>query len=192
MRRLDHISEIISGHPFRNKISNEKSGETLVVQMKDLDGPRITWNSVFKCTPKRVKEARYLKKGDIVFVARGKHNTATLIKDLHLSAICSPHFFIIRTSEQMGCIPGFLHWYLNQQATQQYFERNSQGSNVQSLSRQILEATPIPDVSIEKQKTLAALAKATYQHQSALQAQIDNDQLLMEGIAQSLLPTTKA
>lgn len=187
MPKLSQIAEIISGHPFRKKISDEIGGDTLVVQMKDLEESGVDWGSAVQTHIDRVKVSRYLKRDDILLVARGNHNTATLVDSIPKQAVCSPHFFIVRTKTNSPIEPGYLHWFLNQLPTQQYLTKGAQGSDVQSVRRETLENVPIPELAQDKQRSIAALAQSIRQHQTKLKALIENDQRIMDGIAQSLM-----
>lgn len=189
MIKLSQVAEIISGHPFRTKIADEQGGNTYVVQMKDLKSQAVDWHDVAKTQIKRVKKSRYIKKDDILLVARGNRNTATLVADVPGVAVCSSHFYLIRTHFDSGVEVGFLHWYLNQLPAQQYFERSAQGSDIRSVRREVLAAMEIPSVPLNQQATIAALVNTLYQHQAKLRALIENDQRIMNGIAQSLMPT---
>ncbi len=185
--KLNQLAEIISGHPFRTRITDDHRGDTCVVQMKDLIRHGVDWNNVVKTQVERVKESRYLQENDILLVARGNRNTATLLDEVFGPAVCSPHFFLIRTLPSSGVEPGFLNWYLNQLPAQQYFERSAQGSDIRSVRREVLAAMEIPSVPLKQQSTIAALANTLYKHQAKLRALIDNDQRIMDGIAQSLV-----
>lgn len=189
MIKLSQIAEIISGHPFRTKIADQSDGDIFVVQMKDLKDHGIDWSDVAKTQIERVKESRYIKKDDILLVARGNRNTATRVNEVPSLSVCSPHFYLIRTQTDADVDPGFLHWYLNQLPAQQYFERSAQGSDIRSVRREVLAAMEIPSVPISQQRTIAKLASTFYQHQAKLQALIENDQRIMDGIAQSLMAT---
>ncbi|MEM9102461.1 MAG: restriction endonuclease subunit S [Pseudomonadota bacterium] len=189
MIKLNQIAEIISGHPFRTKIADEQGGDTYVVQMKDLTTHGVDWREVAKTQIERVKESRYIKNGDILLVARGNRHTATLVDDVPGLSVCSPHFFLIRTQPYSDVEPGFLNWYLNQLPAQRYFERSAQGSDIRSVRREVLAAMEIPAVPVNQQRTISDLACTLYQHQAKLQALIENDQRIMDGIAQSLMST---
>jgi restriction endonuclease S subunit len=102
--------------------------------------------------------------------------------------VCSPHFFLIRTRPNSDIQPEFLNWYLNQRPAQQYFERSAQGSDVRSVRREDLAAMEIPTPPPKQQTSIAALANTLYTHQAKLQALIENDQRILDGIAQSLMP----
>ena len=187
MIKLTQIAEIISGHPFRTKIVSVSDGNTRVVQMKDLEANGVDWAKVVLTQAERVKESRYITRGDILLVARGNRNTATLVNDTPSPAVCSPHFFLIRTHPNSDIQPEFLSWYLNQRPAQRYFERSAQGSDVRSVRREVLAAMEIPTPPLKEQACIAALTGTLYQHQSKLQALIENDQRIMDGIAQSLM-----
>lgn len=184
--RLSQIATVISGHPFRSKIAETKGGDTLVVQMKDVSGAELAWGGMVSTQITKPRSERYLREGDIVIIARGNRNTAILITQPPSQSVCSPHFFVIRVHDPAQVNPAFLSWYLCQQPAQQYFERNAQGTGIRSVRRQTFEEMPLPVVEYEKQLQLAKLARSITDHQKALVNMIENDQQLMNSIAQSL------
>lgn len=69
------------------------------------------------------------------------------------------------------------------------FERCAQGSDIRSVRREDLVVMDIPVIPLSQQKSIAALANTLYEHQAKLQELIKNDQRIMDGISQSLMPT---
>lgn len=197
---LKDIATIISGHPFRSKIQAQAGGNTRVIQMKDLlhqgttpQPQGIDWGQVVSTTVSNIKPDRHVLPGDILFVARGNRNSATLVHRLpehvpaNASLLCSPHFFMIRLKVNSGIDPAFLAWYLNQQPAQQFFERHAQGTNIQSVSREVLQSVVIPRLPATTQAQIIQRTQQLYQHQQLLMQLIHNDQQMMDGMAQALI-----
>jgi restriction endonuclease S subunit len=184
--KLREVAKIISGHPFRTKIQHTEGGAYPVVQMKDVSGLGIDWENVTHTDIKSVKVERFVTASDTLFVARGERNRAVHMSAAPANTLCSPHFFIIRV-HPMALNPLFLQWYINQQPAREYFQRNAQGSNVQSVSRDVLQSLEIPETSLKQQEKIAALVSTIYKHQDKLQKLIENDQRLMDSIVQSLI-----
>lgn len=187
--KLSQIAEIISGHPFRTKIANEGNGNTLVLQMKDISVHGIDWQKTVKTELYNIKAERYIKEGDILLIARGSRNTSILIDNIEQPTIFSPHFFLLRTLVNSNINPAYLNWYLNQLSAQKYFECSAQGSNIRCVGREVLADMNIPIIPLKQQHSIVALANKLYQHQAKLQQLINNDQRILDGIAQSLMPS---
>ncbi|MFT7561959.1 MAG: restriction endonuclease S subunit [Flavobacteriales bacterium] len=184
--RLDEVADIISGVPFRSKIKHSDDGEFLVVQMKDLLGRGVDWGGVVRTNVKSVNGERCLQLGDTLLVARGDRNRAAYIDHVPGSGLCSPHFYIVRAKSSSTLNPIFLNWYLGQKPAQSYFKRNAQGSGVLSVSREVVEGLSVPSIVIEEQNKIASYISSVFKHQEALYKLIENDQTIMDGLAQSL------
>jgi len=187
---LSHFTEIRPGYPFRGTITPVDGSSTPVVQVRDVDCfGEIKIEQLIKTELTGRKQPDWLQRGDILFVTKGAKHFASCVLELPEKSVCSPHFFIVRIKEEHTAtvLPEFISWQLNQLAAQQYFKSTAEGTLYVSIRRKILEDTPITLPSIEKQKQMIALYRASVNEQKVLQQLIKNRQQQMNAIARDLL-----
>ena len=75
--KLKNLSAVQMGYSFRSRLEATGSGETAVIQMKDLlDENTVDCRNLIKIDMETVKDHHLVKKGDLVFRARGLINTS--------------------------------------------------------------------------------------------------------------------
>lgn len=189
MQFLGDVANIQTGFLFRAKVPEDPNGNIFVVQMKDcsfFDG--IAWNSCVRTSLGRVKESDWLKDGDILLATRG-NNYQPIFVDFpqqNLPAVASPHFFIIRP-KNTKILPEYLQWWLNLKQSQKYLIQNLEGSTTKSLRLPVLAELPIKIPSLAKQNVVAQMAKILEQERKNLQKLIENNEKLMNALAQELV-----
>ena len=154
--KLKNITTISSGQTFRKKVENNINGQVWVIQMKDLNK---SYTSIAQ-TPVLVKkqdvsQSQLLKKGDVLFLAKGNNNKAFVFQESH-PAVAVSLFFIIKT-DKSKLLPEYLAWFLNQKDTQHLLKSTREGSTVSSIKKVTLENLLIPLPSIEEQKYIAKI-----------------------------------
>jgi len=188
MKLLKHIATIRAGHAFRGKIEEIPTGNTRVIQMKDVDAERgIDWNGLVVTDLPGRKQPDWLKNGDLLFAARGNRNCALLLEDVPFDTVLSPHFFHLTVKCEAKVLPGFLTWQINQEPIQQYLQKSSHGSMVQAIGRQVLEEMPLAIPPLEKQHAVMALNDVWHQERRVMAALTDNMQRTMTGIVRQML-----
>jgi restriction endonuclease S subunit len=188
MKLLKHIATIRAGHAFRGKIEEIPTGNTRVIQMKDVDAERgIDWNGLVVTDLPGRKQPDWLKNGELLFAARGNRNCALLLEDVPFDTVLSPHFFHLTVKCEAKVLPGFLTWQINQEPIQQYLQKSSHGSMVQAIGRQVLEEMPLAIPPLEKQHAVMALNDVWHQERRVLAALTDNMQRTMTGIVRQML-----
>jgi restriction endonuclease S subunit len=188
MKLLKHIATIRAGHAFRGKIEEIPTGNTRVIQMKDVDAERgIDWNGLVVTDLPGRKQPDWLKNADLLFAARGNRNCALLLEDVPFDTVLSPHFFHLTVKREAKVLPGFLTWQINQEPIQQYLQKSSHGSMVQAIGRQVLEEMPLAIPPLEKQHAVMALNDAWHQERRVMAALTGNMQRTMTGIVRQML-----
>jgi restriction endonuclease S subunit len=188
MKLLKHIATIRAGHAFRGKIEEIPTGNTRVIQMKDVDAERgIDWNGLVVTDLPGRKQPDWLKNGELLFAARGNRNCALLLEDVPFDTVLSPHFFHLTVKCEAKVLPGFLTWQINQEPIQQYLQKSSHGSMVQAIGRQVLEEMPLAIPPLEKQHAVMALNDVWHQERRVMAALTDNMQRTMTGIVRQML-----
>lgn len=150
---LSEVVNIGSGYLFREKVRHEVAGEYHIIQIKDItDDNTIDWENLAKTNLKSVKQNSMVRKGDIVFRARGNRFLATLIDCEARKTIATSQFFILRVKQKDKLLPEYLSWYINQSKAQRFLAQISAGTNIKQIQRKGLGELPliVPDVSIQK------------------------------------------
>lgn len=99
-----------------------------------------------------------LKKGDVLFAAKGARNFAAWYENDTIPAVASTSFFVIRLNDTT-VLPGYLVWFLNHPGTQTLLKGQARGSSIASISKAVLSELEIPVPTIQKQKLILQLYK---------------------------------
>jgi restriction endonuclease S subunit len=186
-KTLTDIAIVKAGHPFRGKVLEDKEASTYVVQIRDIDNDGyIHWQQLIRTNITGRKSPDWLKKGDVLFAARGARNAAAYVGDIDKPTVCAPHYFLIQIIDK-SVLPEFIAWQLNQENAQRYFANSAEGSAQMNIRKAVLEATPLVIPSIEKQKAIVGFDNKVKQEKRLLNDLIDNRAKQMQGIAKTLL-----
>ena len=153
MKKLKDLVEIFSGQSFRERIENDSEGNLYVIQMKDLsDDYSSIIASPISIRSNDISGKQILRKGDVLFLAKGTNNFA-LVFDKSYNAIATSIFFVLRlNSNQID--PYFLAWYINQENAQAYLYTGKEGSGVTNINKATLENLEVEIIPLEKQQHL--------------------------------------
>ncbi|MGO2236322.1 MAG: restriction endonuclease subunit S [Marinomonas sp.] len=187
---LGDFVQITSGHPFRGRIESNKDGDVYVVQMRNIDAEgRIDIKSLTLAKSVRENSLDRLRQNDIVFIAKGSNNTASLVEGLTKDTVCAPHFFHLRIkpNKQNSILAGFICWQLNQKPAQRYFKVSAEGSLQVSIRKKVLEETPFVLPDLETQRKIVNLHRCAMKEIKTYYRLIENRQLEMTAIASDLL-----
>ncbi len=99
-KTLNTISELISGHSFRSAIVPDNNGNTYVFQAKDvIQGEPFTSPEILtKITYDNHGESSFLRKNDVIIVARGTKFRSTIFLSDSPNVIASASIHIIRAT----------------------------------------------------------------------------------------------
>jgi len=130
--------------------------------------------------PKLSSRDIVLRDGDIVFMARGAINYATILSEVPNHALAAASFFIVRASIT-DLDPVYLAWYLNQPRAQRYFTQNSgRGVHMPVVRRSVLEQMDVPLPSFATQKLIAELFRLSLDEQELTKTLLVKRASLME------------
>jgi len=179
---LQDLSAIYSGYSFRGKVMPHEEGDYYVVQGKDLDNNQELISDSITLTklPGRAPKET-LQKNDIIFLARGGKNFASLIPALAKNSVACQYFFHLRIKSKV-ILPEFLYLQINSQTCQRYLDRSAQSVTVRSVSRKVLEEMPISVPALEKQKEIIKLAQLAKREEKLLNRKIENNKRMLEAI----------
>jgi hypothetical protein len=182
--KLKKMAKIQSGYISRGKIDSREDGTCLLLQAKDVDGDRLSYrtDALVRFLPRLSGKDRFLKTGDILFMARGARNFSVLIDELPDSVLAAACFFVVRTTNS-DVLPEYLCWYLNQSPVKEYLKRFSgRGVHMPVVRRAVLESIDIPLPSIVVQKQVSALNRLLVKEQDLYKELAEKRKTLMTEI----------
>ena len=101
----------------------------------------------------------FLNSGDLLFAAKGSNNFCAVFKGLNSPAVASSSFLTLRIKDRDVVLPEYVCWYINLDTTFKYLQSEAKGTGIPSISKATLEELEIPVPSIEKQRTIAEIAR---------------------------------
>jgi Type I restriction modification DNA specificity domain len=182
MPKLREIADISIGYTSRKGIDTTPQGPNYLLQAKDVDGETRTYRlgSLVRFSPASSTQSSSLKKGDIVFMARGSRNFSVLMSEVPEGMVAAACFFLIRLRNK-AVFPAYLAWFLNTEGARNYFVRHTgKGVHMPVVRRATLENLEVPIPSLESQKRIAELYSLARQEQSLLEELQKKRALLVE------------
>lgn len=190
---LGSAVKIRSGYPFRGSIDEAADGDTLAVQMKDVDSERgVSWAGVIRTSIAGRKQPDWLKAGDVLFVSKGTRFYAVCVDQPPGPAVCSPHFFHLQVAPQASLLPAFLAWQINQPPFQRQLNQAAEGSSQLSIRRPVLESLTLSVPPLADQHRIVALAELARQERRALHQLIFNREQQLQALAEDLAQSAQA
>lgn len=166
---LKHITSIQTG-VFAKPI---QKGDVVYLQAKHFDESGELAETLYPDLDLDSKiEKHLLKKGDVLFAAKGSKNFATWYENEKIPAVASTSFFVIRLIDN-NVLPGYLTWFLNHPDTQILLKGQARGSSIASISKAVLSELEIPVPSIQKQELILRIFKLRNMERN-LRQQIEN------------------
>lgn len=148
--KLNHIATLQTGIFAKPVVQ----GQTCYLQARDFDeGGNLTPFLGPTLMDTDVKEKHLLRSGNVLFIAKGPRNMATVYKEQKYPAVASTSFFILRLLDK-NILSDYLAWFLNHPKTQQILKENATGSSMVSISKSVLEELEIPIPDIETQQKI--------------------------------------
>lgn len=179
---LSEVAEIKQGYQFRKKVENIPDGLIKVVQMADvINGKKIDYDNLVRTEDRGFKSEHFLKKGDILFCARGLNNYALLIDDDIQNTIAVSQFFIIRTKKSL-ILPDYLVWYLAQPEAVAYFRTHTLISTVPLINKKSLENIEIPVPPISTQENISRIYRLKEREKYLIEQIADKKEMLVNSI----------
>lgn len=155
--KLKEIAEITSGYSFRTKIQNDPKGDTYAIQMRDISEDRTKIIAVpHMVDGSKIHEKHLLKKGDLLFMAKGANNFAVCYDINFKPAVAASAFFIIRIKIS-ELLPAYLCLYINSEMGQNYLQANMAGTYIPNINKSTLIDMEINIPTIENQEKLIKL-----------------------------------
>lgn len=190
---LGSVVKVRSGYPFRGSIDEFVDGDSLAVQMKDVDSERgVNWAGVIRTSIGGRKQPDWLKAGDVLFVPKGARFYAVCVDEPPSPAVCSPHFFHLQVVSHAHLLPAYLAWQINQPPFQRQLQQAAEGSSQLSIRRPVLESLSLSVPSLVDQHRIVALAELARQERRALHQLILNREQQLQALAEDLALSAQA
>ncbi len=152
---IKNLSEVVESIFIAPLCKSNENGTINIVKPSIVNDGLIDEEKFDKYEYDEKFEKSFLKKGDILFQAKGNKFEAILINKDYENLISNQIYFNIRVNQQI--LPEYLVWYLNCEEAKLYYEKNTSGSTVKSINRKVLEQLKIEIPSLDKQKELVSL-----------------------------------
>lgn len=152
----DVVIEILN--PITVKTVEEDGNvKILVPSSVDVNGINVEMLKCGEVELDKVNPKQYLKKGDILFQAKGNKFEAILIEEEYKNLVASSLYFIIRVNTDK-IDPKYLQWLLKTGVVQEYFDKNTSGTAIKTVRKTILEEFKfICPPLVEQEKIVVAI-----------------------------------
>ena len=180
-----------SGMNFRGRIPATASGNTRVIQMRNLGDDNLVHLAEAMRVDMSDPKPEYLAEaGDIIFRSRGQTYTAALLTGQTTDTIVAAPLFRVRIIDTGKVLPEYLLWWINQPSSQRYFLSSARGTMIQMISKQILGNLKVSVPPLEKQAKIAEIASLASREQVILEEirrsrQQYIDQVLLQTVSES-------
>ena len=159
---LKTVAVIQVGYQAKAGIKERARGTHRLIQSKDFDSfYRLRPENLTAFFPERKPETYSVRKGDVLFQARGMAHFACCIEDDLMDTLAAGSFYILRAKNE-DLLPQYLAWWLNQSKAQAYFRAQARGSRISFISKETLSRLQIrtPPLSVqEKVVKIVTLAR---------------------------------
>jgi hypothetical protein len=154
---LKDLADVRSGFSFRSGIEEDPKGNVVVFQIRSLvqreavqatDGVRVFFPDV--------SPSLLLRRGDVLFSARGLRNVGAVIDFDPDRAIASGQLLWMRPRSEL-VDPAYLAWWLNQEPTQQFLDIHKRGTRMPMVTRSTLLELPVSLPSLDVQRRFVEL-----------------------------------
>ena len=151
---ISDFSTILSGYSFRGAMRNDPSGDTRIVQAKDVRGSvHLTPEKLSKIHMTYLGD-RLLMEDDVILSARGAFIASVV--NFSERAIATSSVYIIRPDKEKA-LPLYLAIYLNSLSGQNLLKRYETASTISTILIRDLRNIRIPLPAIEYQKEIISL-----------------------------------
>lgn len=151
------------GYPFRGAIVPGTGDGVAVIQMSDLgESMSPDCSTLCRVDIDEIKSGHRIRENDVIFRSRGNFPAGYWIKSPAKDCVAAAPLLRIRMKSN-ALHPGYLTWYLRQEAAQSYFESSSQGSSLRMVGIDVLKQLEVPLVQLDLQTRIAELAKLSEQ-----------------------------
>jgi restriction endonuclease S subunit len=154
-KRLKDIAEIISGYSFRTSVSDLPSGDTFILQSRDInDNLILALDEVSKFDLGQINTKAFAKIKDVLLGSKGNPTIGYVENDEKI--LVSSSIYIIRVKANY-LIPKYLAIYLNSSKGRRELNKITLGGYIKGISKKNLEELMIPIPSKDIQHKIVSL-----------------------------------
>ena len=150
---LKTVADIQLGYQAKARIKERARGTHHLIQSEDFDSfHRLLSENLTAFFPERKPEVYSVRKGDILFQARGVEHFSYYIEDDLKDTLAAGSFYILRTKKEY-LLPQYLAWWLNQPKAQAFFQSQAaRGAGMSFISKSTLSRlqVQIPPLSVQE------------------------------------------
>jgi type I restriction enzyme S subunit len=154
---------LIQTGPFGSQLhQSEYTDEGIpAVMPKDIKEGRIDETSVARVSKEKAAQLsrHLLKPHSIVFPRRGNISKCAYIEASQAGFLCGTGCIKIEVPSTV-ILPKFLYYYLGLSHVVEWLERNAVGTTMLNLSAAILGRLPVPELSIDRQRSIVEVLSA--------------------------------
>jgi len=156
--RLSAICDVQSGYTARAALKDTPQGGVPAVQLRDLQGEEDfepSNASTYLLAPSF--DRYWARAGDVLFRSRGDRNTAVVVAPETDKAAVAILPLIILRPERDAVDPRYLAWFINQPATQRYFDASSHGSAMRMIPKAAIDNLEVDLPNLPTQKLIVEI-----------------------------------
>lgn len=186
------ISNIITGHVFRNKIPYNTDGNFNLLNMEAISTAgivHISEEDIKKIQLNNIKPEEIIMSGDILFKAKGLNNTAVLIDSIPPNTTVTASCHIIRVTNK-NFLPEYVCSWLNSAVAKNHFSKGAgqaTGVTIANVSKATLETLEIPLIPLKNQKLISNIEECAKQEKELLLKIAEQKEMLNRAIIEKEL-----
>ena len=190
--QFKNISNIITGHVFRNKIPYNTSGNINLLNMDAISTAGtvcISEEDIKKIQLDDIKPEEIIMPGDILFKAKGLNNTAVLIDSIPPNTTVTASCHIIRVVDK-NFLPEYVCSWLNSAAAKNHFSKGAgqaTGVTIANVSKATLKTLEIPLLPLKNQKLISEIEECSKQEKELLLKIAEKKEMLNRAIIEKEL-----
>ncbi len=166
---LKTVVHIQVGYQAKTKIQERKRGTHRLIQGKDFNSlHRLRVENLTPFFPERKPEIYSVRRGDVLFQARGKVHFAYCIEDDLKDTLAAGSFYILRLRHE-NLLPKYLAWWLNQSKAQAYFQSQAHGAGISFIPKSTLSRLQVQIPPLFVQKKVLKMVKLAEREQFLLE-----------------------
>ena len=170
---LKTITNIITGHVFRNKIEYSTDGNINLLNMDSIATTghvSLDTNDIKRVVISDMKDGEIIMPEDILFKAKGLNNTAVLIDSIPPNTTVTASCNIIRVTDK-NFSPEYVCTWLNSATAKNHFSKGAgqaTGVTIANVSKATLESLEIPLIPLKNQKLVSNIEECSKQEKELL------------------------
>jgi restriction endonuclease S subunit len=185
--KLKDLANIDSGFTFRTRIVNDPGGNVFAIQMRDISdlktGISQTPHKVFI---EKLSEKYPLRKGDILFAAKGSNNYAVCYDTEYSPAVAASAFFVIRPDKKK-ILPEYLCHVINSEIVQNYLRSNLAGTYIPNINKHTLTEMKIPIPPPAVQQKIVMFLRLFQKETELIHAITSKRELIMNELVKNMI-----